>query len=566
MSWKRSIVAALALAACGSDEPSREASPDGGIPPGIPYPAGPYGTKVGDILENRTLSGITSAGAPAMIAFGDLRAKRNLIIRIQAGFCGTCRASAEHSKDAIPAVVRGESELIDVIVRDEDGGTVTNDAATRWQKLQDVPSAVVLDSSDALVADNRRLPRVIVVDGPSMKILADLSDPTPDAIAKAVEHNEVAPDLVDGRFTKTQWAMIQGFPLEVAPPPDPSNKYADDLAASVFGIKLFKDEGLGPSARVSCNGCHEIDRQFTDGGDKPTRGVGHATRNTPTVVLAAWQRWQFWDGHADTLWQQALGPLENADEFASSRLFVAHRIEQNWRTDYENVFGPMPRIDDLGRFPSEGKPGDPAWNNMDLADQEIITRIFVNAGKAMAAYERTFRTTPNATDRYAKGDSMALTDAAKDGLLAFFETGCAQCHWGSRLTDDAFHSLRFPSGHEDFTPDNGRIEGIPKYEAAEFRSDSRWADEPQPKRALAVADDQRGAFKTPALRGVPLTAPYGHGGGISSLEMAIELHRTRGMAEGARLATGKADPWLVSFDQKHSKPLRDFVVTLDFAR
>mgnify|MGYP001547035270 CR=1 FL=1 len=134
------------------------------------------------------------------------------------------------------------------------------------------------------------------------------------------------------------------------------------------------------------------------------------------------------------------------------------------------------------------------------------------------------------------------------------------------MTDDAFHVMRFPSGHEDFSADNGRLEGATTYENAEFRADSRWADAPQPKRVVTSSEVDRGAFKTPSLRGALLTAPYGHGGGLASLEVAIEYHRTRGMAEGARLATGKVDPWFIGFDAKLAKPLLDFVGAIDFAR
>ena len=111
--------------------------------------------------------------------------------------------------------------------------------------------------------------------------------------------------------------MIQAFPLE-GPPPDPSNAVADDLGASVLGFQLFKDEGLGPSERVSCNSCHEVDRQFTDGGDS-RRAAWATERNTPTVVLAAWQRWQFWDAERTRSGSKRVGPLENPEEFGSSR-------------------------------------------------------------------------------------------------------------------------------------------------------------------------------------------------------------------------------------------------------
>ncbi len=80
------------------------------------------------------------------------------------------------------------------------------------------------------------------------------------------------------------------------------------------------------------------------------------------------------------------------------------------------------------------------------ADQQATTQVFVNVGKSIAAFERTIRGAGSPLDADASGDSTALTDPQKDGLLAFFQAGCAQCHYGPRLTDDAFHVLRFPAG------------------------------------------------------------------------------------------------------------------------
>lgn len=561
------VIVALALVACGSDNAaSGGGQPDGGAAV-APYPSGPYGTKKGEVLENKTLTGLTAAGVAGKVSYADLRSKRNLIIRVQAAFCGTCRVSAEHSSDAIPDVVRAESEILDVVVRDEDNAAPTPeaDAAARWQSKQDQHTAVAIDPAMTLVKDDSRLPRVLVVDPTNMTILADLEDPPPEKIAAAVGLS-VPAERIDGRFTKTQWALVQAFPLPELPPPDPTNAVGDDLKAASLGLDFFLDKGFGPTEHVSCQSCHETDRQFTDGLNKATHGAGFGDRNTPTIVLAAWQRWQFWDGRADTLWQQALGPLENETEYQSSRLWVAHRVDRTWREEYEAIFGPMPLIDDLRRFPGHGKPGDPAWDNMAAADQEVINRIFVNVGKAIAAYERTFRSFPNAPDRYAKGETGALTDAQKDGLAAYFKAGCAQCHWGERLTDDAFHVVRFPSGNEDFTADQGRIKGAPRYEASEFRADSHFSDVPQPKRPILNGSDQLGAFKTPALRGVTLTSPYGHGGGVATIETAIEHHRTRGYNDDPRLVIGTADPWLAGFDKSLAATLLPFVQTLDFSR
>lgn len=190
--------------------------------------------------------------------------------------------------------------------------------------------------------------------------------------------------------------------------------------------------------------------------------------------------------------------------------------------------------------------------------------MFVNIGKSVAAYERALRVAPNALDRYAGGETGALSDLEKDGLRAFFETGCAQCHWGGRLTDDAFHPLRFPSGHQDFTPDDGRIAGVFIYGASLFRADGVYSDAKQPRRAPPRAERDRGSFKTPALRGVAVTAPYGHGGSVPSLAMAVELHRTLGRPAGDRFSSGTVEPWLVAFDAARGPALLAFLQTLGF--
>ena len=145
--------------------------------------------------------------------------------------------------------------------------------------------------------------------------------------------------------------------------------------------------------------------------------------------------------------------------------------------------------------------------------------------------------------------------------VAFFESGCAQCHWGSRLTDDAFHVLRFPTGRDDLEADHGRADGYAKHDASDFRADGRWSDAKQDRRKPAN-EAQLGGFKTPALRGVAVTAPYGHGGSVPSLTMAIDLHRTAGMPEGSRYTTGVAEPWLPDFPADKVDALAAFLSTM----
>src|SRR6185503_10236923 len=106
-------------------------------------------------------------------------------------------------------------------------------------------------------------------------------------------------------------------------------------------------------------------------------------RNSPAIALSAHSRWQFWDGRADTLWMQALGPFEDAKEFGGSRLFVAQQIVKRYSTQYDEVFGTKYPLPDLTTFPQDGKPGDAAYDALSPAEQDDVTRVFVNVGKAI---------------------------------------------------------------------------------------------------------------------------------------------------------------------------------------
>ncbi|AKU97361.1 Cytochrome c551 peroxidase [Labilithrix luteola] len=463
--------------------------------------------------------------------------------------------------------------MVDVLVRDDDGSPASEADLATWQERQDQKTIVALDANARFVVPQTALPRILVVDPRTMRIRADLASPGPEFLAEEVARavadvdgvaaptsNE--PTKVDGRFDRMQWDMMRGMFLgSGGPPKDPTNRVADDVPAAALGKLLFADQSLSPSGLVSCEGCHEPSRTFADNAETATRGIGGVERNTPSVVLSAWSRWQFWDGRADSLWMQALGPFEAPAEFGSSRLFVAHRIHDVYKDAYEPIFGPLPDLADTLRYPPSGGPGASAYDAMPESDRDAVTAVFVNVGKAIAAYERSFRTYGTALDSYRSGYADALTDSQKDGLLAFFTTGCAQCHWGPRLTDDAFHVVRFPTGHHDGSADPGRSEGRAAYESSEFRVDGRWSDSPAPPRRV-VHDGELGAFKTPPLRGVVLTGPYGHGGSVPLLRMAVDLHRTLGMPQGSTMTTGDVDPCLVPFDAARVDAITSFLGTL----
>jgi cytochrome c peroxidase len=505
-----------------------------------------------------------------------------LVIRATAAWCGSCCWHAQHTYEWLAADLAGRLALLDLLVGDVENLPPDLAAMKGWALSVDgrhdvgVGRDATFRFRELNVGDARApLPLYAIVETRTMTVVRVLGDPDPVALDFWL-HYELAtldgvppppapsPPLFDGRFFRNQWDLLHEMTAPGAPPPDPTNAHADDAAAAALGKSLFSDASLSPSGKVACASCHDPSRGLADGAPQSVAGVAPLDRNAPAIALASGSRWQFWDGRADSLWMQALGPLENAKEIASSRLFVAHAIYDRYRARYEAVFGPMPPLGDLARFPSSGQPGTAAWAAMAPADQASATRVFVDVGKTIAAYERTFRLAPSRFDGYVAGDLAALSDVEKDGLRAFFEAGCAQCHYGPRLTDDAFHVTRFGTGRQDGAPDRGRADGMGLYAASEFHAGSVWSDAPGLSRlaGLRASATMLGAFKTPTLRGAPATAPYGHGGTLATFDDVVALYRQAGLAADDPAAIGSVEPWLASFGGDAERPLVAFLSSL----
>ena len=269
-------------------------------------------------------------------------------------------------------------------------------------------------------------------------------------------------------------------------------------------------------------------------------GIGIGRRRAPSVALAAHGRWQFWDGRADTLWSQALGPLEDPNEHGSSRVHVARRTLTHHADAYALAFPDAPILDTTS-WPEDGLPGQPAYDALPEAERDAITGVFVRAGKAIAAYERTLRVAPNALDAYLAGNVDALDDEQKYGLSLFVSLGCQQCHWGPRLTDDAFHRVGI---HDPDTPaDPGRLEGLDAWRDAEFGAATRWSDAPMDIiTSVAVTERLRGQFKTPALRGVAHAPFFDHAGTHPDLGSLMERY-------GWPDPELEREPWMTPFGE-----------------
>ena len=316
-------------------------------------------------------------------------------------------------------------------------------------------------------------------------------------------------------------------------PADPTNRVADDAEAAAFGERLFFDTRLSSNGQVSCATCHDPAREFQDGVPLAA-GVGTTTRRTMPVAGMAFSPFLFWDGRKDSLWAQALGPLESAVEHGGTRARYAHVIARHYRNDYERLFGELP---DLTGVPAEAGPVDDpaaraAWNAMSDATRDAVTRVFVNIGKAIAAFERRIEYRPSRFDRYV--DALVATGRAPEGVLSRDEVeglrlfigkaSCTNCHNGPLLTNNEFHNTGV-AARPGLPADSGRLAGAEAVLGDEFNCRSRWSDDTSACAELEflVSGDHvlDRAFKVPSLRNVAERAPYMHAGQIETLAEVI---------------------------------------------
>lgn len=535
----------------------------GGRP--VEYPPGPYGLEVLQTVP-RDLVFQGPAGAVHVADRFEPCATRSrlVVIRTSGAWCGSCQWHATHTQRLLGDFAE-RVLLVDLLVSDEDNMPADAAAATRWRARVDFPGEIGIDTSYSFapaLGAKFPLPSYIFVDTRTMRIVNAFGDQPPEQLQNKLllEFADLdqapfpklsVPKLYDG-FTEDQRDLIAGMALSGAPPAEPSNAFGDSADAAALGKKLFSDLGLSPSGTVSCATCHDPTKHLSDGVPQAI-GVAHGDRNSPMIALASFARWQFWDGRADALWTQAVQPFENAREIASNRLFIAHQLSRY--PEYATIFGALP---DFSALPANGKPGDAAWDGMSAADKDAVTRAFVNVGKSIAAFERTLRVSPAPIDRYAGGDLSALSDTQKKALSSYFTSGCAQCHFGPRLTNDSFHVLRFPTGRVDGAADRGRADVLLGLATAEFSANSKWSDSTTGAKNLSftsVPPSMIGAFKTPSLRGVAATAPYGHGG-IFTTPLEVSHHYgVRGQDVGNDKAAGEIETWVPMFDSNAEKQL-----------
>ncbi len=281
-----------------------------------------------------------------------------------------------------------------------------------------------------------------------------------------------------------------------------------------LGRKLFFDARLSADGKVSCSSCHDPKLAFGDA--KPVaEGIGGklGTRNSPSLFNAMFYPNQFWDGRAEGLEDQAIQPLTNPIEMGNAsydQVVARLRALPEYRAEFQSVFG------------------------ADLT----IARL----GQAIAAYERTLVSGDSPFDRFNAGDQSAMSDAAKRGLTVFRgRARCSRCHTFSDalpfFTDFQYHNTGVATNNPNFDKLSriafDVVDTEQSKEVIDRLAQQSGGEELGRVRFSYVVFDI-GAFRTPTLRNIALTAPYFHDGSARTLAEVVKFYNEGGKMNVAR--------------------------------
>jgi cytochrome c peroxidase len=325
---------------------------------------------------------------------------------------------------------------------------------------------------------------------------------------------------------------------------DGDNNAMDYESGFTLGVK-------GDTGKVACAGCHISADGFVDTRTiqkQTSLAAGWGLRRAPTILDVAQSGVIMWDGRHDALYNQAFGPLESPVEWNSSRLYAVKRIFESYKPDYEAIFGALPPLDDAVRFPDltvtetgcrqldannkcigvmRGAPGDGAeYDGMTAADQDAVTRVWVNVGKSIAAYERLLSCGPSRFDQWAQGDDTALDRAEQRGAALFAGKGqCISCHSGPYLSDEKFHNVGLKPGTVATvfidSNDPGASEGLKAAKADPLNVQGIYSDGDDGRLPDTLGPELEGAFKTPRLRCISGHPSFMHTGQFRTLDEVV---------------------------------------------
>ena len=317
-----------------------------------------------------------------------------------------------------------------------------------------------------------------------------------------------------------------------------------------LGKFLFFDKVLSGNRNTSCATCHHTLTATGDGLALPVgeggRGLGitrdtgsgsssiheRVPRNAPTVFNLGAKEFaiMFHDGRAfpddsfasgfsspagnllpvgldNPLAVQAMFPVTSATEMAGQgdENEISLAAAENQLAGENGVWNLLAQR--LRSIPEYVTLFREAFSHINSA--EDIS--FVDAANAISAFEASaWRADNSAFDKFLRGNKTALSRQQKEGKKLFYgEAGCSSCHSGKFQTDQSFHAIAMPQvgpgkGHNS----NGYFDG---------REDFG-------REAVTGDPADRFKFRTPSLRNVALTYPYGHAGAYNSLEAVVHHH------------------------------------------
>jgi cytochrome c peroxidase len=267
-----------------------------------------------------------------------------------------------------------------------------------------------------------------------------------------------------------------------------------------LGRQLYFDERLSSDNTISCASCHDPEQGY---GAETQFGIGvtgqQGGRNSPVSFNRILSKAQFWDGRAATLEDQAVGPIANPIEMGNKHETSVATIKAipGYKVQFEKIFDDGITIDNVGKA-------------LATFERAIVTGPApYDAYNQIAAFETAFADDLEYLDEEpelkAKYDALKaaaaespMSESAQRGMTLFAKkANCATCHAGANFTDEQYHNLGV--GMEARNPDLGRFE-------------------------VTKEEKDKGAFKTPTLRNIALTAPYMHDGSQKTLEEVIEWY------------------------------------------
>ncbi len=273
-----------------------------------------------------------------------------------------------------------------------------------------------------------------------------------------------------------------------------------------LGRQLYFDTRLSSDNTISCASCHHPEEGY---GRQTRFGVGvngqEGGRNSPVSYNRILSGAQFWDGRASSLEAQAVGPIANPIEMGNTHEKAVATLKKipGYVAEFDAVFGKGSlNIDNVGKAiaaferclvsgPSPFDYGE-KFRPFEKMDAEDLADLKTDDPATYQKY----------TELAAAVKAKPMSESARRGRDLFFgqKANCTACHVGPNLADEKYHNLGIGMDAKD--PDLGRY-------------------------VVTKVEKDRGAFKTPTVRNVALSAPYMHDGSLKTLMDVVE-HYAKG--------------------------------------